>query len=258
MPLIGFVNDEGEKISLDDTWKRESFAGLPVEILFRMHLSYIQEARPDGLTVTGLLGCARKSYLQRTREYYANPRFLYAMFRGTMIHQMLEGTNALYDSGTMMYEKRYHRIIPGTTIDLSGKIDKYIFASRTLADYKTIADAKIPRLARELPPDYIMQANIYKWILEGNGHKVDRIVIHFIGWKYVYTSGQKALLDSSWSNPKWLEIPECAIYTTSMIEDFITHRAKDITRQEMPPPVKPKDRWMCTGCSFNKDVCWPD
>lgn len=257
MPLVGFENDQGERVKFEDAWKLERFGGLPVEVLHKMYLEQLGSNRPDGLSVTNLLGCARKAFLEKRDEFYENPRFMYARFRGTMIHSILEGANQLYKPGEIISENRYFRKIPRTNILLSGKIDKYIVSSQTLEDYKTIDDTKIASLVKELPEDYIWQANIYKWILEGQGLPVRRIRIHFFSFKYCYTSGEENLIQAKWSDPRWEKIPACPIYTKAQVEDFITHRVKDIMRSEMPPVVETGKRWMCMACPFAKTICWP-
>lgn len=257
MGLIGFVNDEGEKLTFEQTWTRESFGGLPVEVLYRIYLNQISDPRPNGLTVTGLLGCARRAFLQRTEPYYANPRFLFALFRGSMVHTILEGTNVLWDPKRIISEVRYHREIPGTGITLSGKIDKYLIEEQRLDDYKTIDDTKVAGLEHTLPEDYVRQTNIYRWLLEGNGLPVKSIRIIFVSFKYVYTTGEICLLGAGWSKPRWARLPEVPMLRMSAIEDLIVHRAKDITRKALPPPIEASGRWMCSSCSF-KDKCQPE
>lgn len=257
MPLIGFVNDEGERLSFEETWKRESFGGLPVEVLYRIYLTQSAESRPDGLTVTSLLGCARKAYLQRTEPYYGNPRFLYALFRGTLIHEMLEGTNSLWDPKRIISEVRFHREIPGTGIVLSGKIDKYLVQEQRLDDYKTIKDKKVPELEKAIPEDYVRQANIYRWILDGNGYPVKSIKIIFVSFDFVYTTGEVCLIEPKWTKPRWARLPTVPMLRMSAIEDLLVHRAKDIVRNTLPPPVEASNRWQCIGCPF-KSHCWPE
>lgn len=257
MPLVGYENDAGDKVTFEECWKRESFGGLPVEILYRIYLTNQSEVRPNGLTVTNLLGCSRKAYLQRREPYYDKPRFLYALFRGTILHSVLEDTNRLYEKGHIVSEKRYHRMVPGTNVDLSGKIDKYNRQTKTLEDYKTTMDDKVSELIRRMPEDYIKQANIYRWIMEANGLPVEQIKIHFFGWKFAYTSGEVSLVDPAWTRPRWERLAACPVLTLPQIEDFVVHRVKDILRSEMPPVVGPDQRWMCRGCPFAKTVCWP-
>lgn len=256
MPLIGFKDDTGKQVTFEECWKLKHFAGLPVEALYRIYLSSTSESRPSGFSVTELLGCARKAHLKKKTEYYENPRFMYALFRGTMLHSILEDTNRLYAPDAIISEKRYHRRVPGTNVDLSGKIDKYVIDEQCLDDYKTIADDKVEDLVKKLPEDYVKQTNIYAWILEGNGIPVKKIKIHFFSWKYCYTTGEKCLIGAGWFKPKWENIPSVPLLKMSQVEDFLVHRVKDVTRTEMPPPIGHDDRWMCQGCAF-KERCWP-
>jgi hypothetical protein len=146
--------------------------------------------------------------------------------------------------------------VPGTNVDLSGKIDKYIIDEQCLDDYKTIADDKVEDLVKKLPEDYIKQTNTYAWILEGNGIPVKKIRIHFFSWKYCYTTGEKCLIGAGWFKPKWENVPSVPLLKLSQVEDFLVHRVKDVTRSEMPPPIGYEDRWMCQGCPF-KETCLP-
>jgi hypothetical protein len=256
LPLIGFENDEGQRLTFNQVWQLQSFAGLPIEVLYRIYLEHLGENRPGWMSVTTLLGCARKAYLKHTKPYYANPRFIYSAFKGTMTHAILEGTNALWAPGTIIAEKRYHRLVPSTDVQLSGKIDKYNVKAQCLEDYKTIDDDKVADLAKTLPEDYIWQTNIYRWILEGNGIPVQSIKIHFFSWKYAYTTGECSLISAKWFSPEWKVIPEVPILRIAQVEDFVRNKVKDVTRQELPPPISADKRFLCKGCAFNKD-CWP-
>jgi CRISPR/Cas system-associated exonuclease Cas4 (RecB family) len=258
MPLIGFESDKGNRVTFDECWKLQRFAGLPVEILYRIYLNTVAGDRPDGLSVTECLGCPRKAYLSKKLPYYENPRFIFARFRGSMVHTVLEETNQMYAPGTIISEKRYERLVPGTKVKLSGKIDKYLIRGKTLEDYKTLDDDRVKKLIESLPEDYIWQANIYKWILEGQGIEVINILIHFISFKYAYTSGEECLIVPKWGKPEWAKIPPCPVYNNSKIEDFLYHKIKDIVRQEMPPVVGPDKRWICPSCPFAKTHCWKD
>jgi len=254
MPLIGFKDDSGNQVTFEEAWKLKSFSGLPTEVLYRIYLSSVSDSRPDGLSVTELLGCTRKAYLKKKVNYYDNPRFMYSLFRGTMCHSILEDTNRLYPPNKIISEKRYHRLVPGTNVNLSGKIDKYIIEDQCLDDYKTIADDKIEDLVKKLPEDYVKQTNIYAWILEGNGIPVKKIRIHFFSWKYCYTTGEKCLIGAGWYKPKWEVIPSVPLLRLSQVEDLLIHRVKDVMRSEIPPPIDADNRWMCQGCAF-KQTC---
>lgn len=258
MPLIGFKDDAGNKVTFEECWKLDRFAGLPVEVLYRIYLTHAHSGRPtDGLSVTELLGCPRKAYYKKRLQYYENPRFSYSLFRGTMVHTILEDINQLYKDDKIISEVRYHRQIPGTNIMLSGKIDKYNVDDQCLEDYKTIDDDKVADLVKKLPEDYIKQTNAYAWIMEGNGIPVKKIKIHFFSYKYCYTTGETCLVGAGWFKPRWETLPDAPLLRMAQVEDFLVHRVKDVTRQELPPPIGPKDRWMCKGCPFS-ETCWPN
>ena len=257
MPLIGFINDHGVRVTFEECWKLPRFAGLPTEVLYRIYLNSISDARPDGLSVTECLGCARRPYLAKREPYYENPRFIYARFRGSMVHSILEDTNKMYKPDTIISEKRYFLKVPGTETTISGKIDKYIIPSQTLEDYKTIDDDRIKKLVVELPEDYIWQSNIYGWLLKAANHIVKNIKIHFFSFKYGYTSGEECLIVAKWGSPEWAKIKPCPVYDHTRIEDFLKHRVRDIMRSEIPPPVGPDKRWICPSCPF-KEKCWKE
>jgi hypothetical protein len=258
VPLIGFIDDHGVQITFEECWRRQRFAGLPVEVLFRIYLNSVSDNRPDGFSVTEILGCPRKAYLSKKEEYFENPRFMYARFRGTMIHSILEDTNKMYKEGEIISEQRFSRKVPRTGVLLSGKIDKYVVPLETLEDYKTIDDDRVKGLVEALPEDYIWQSNSYGWILGAKGYKVRNIKIHFFSFKYGYTSGEECLISPKWGDPKWAKIAPCPVYGHDQIEDFLTHRVKDITRSEIPPVIHPGKRWICPSCPFAKSHCWKE
>lgn len=258
MSLIGFQDDQGVQVSFEKCWTLQRFAGLPVEVLYRIWLNSISDRRPDGLSVTELLGCPRKAYLSKTEEYYENPRFMYSRFRGTMVHSILEDTNKMYAPNTIVSEKRYFLEIPRTNVTISGKIDKYIIPTATLEDYKTIDDDRVKKLVDGLPEDYIWQSNIYGWLLRAANHIVKAIKIHFFSFKYGYTSGEECLISPKWGNPTWAKIPACPVYDQRRIEDFLKHRVKDITRSDIPPIIGPDKRWICPSCPFARTHCWKE
>ena len=62
--------------------------GFPFEVLKGIY-DGINKERPDGLSVTMLLGCPRAVTLEKLTDFYTDPNDDYAAFRGTLVHGLL-------------------------------------------------------------------------------------------------------------------------------------------------------------------------
>ncbi|MBN1667683.1 MAG: hypothetical protein JW862_11365 [Anaerolineales bacterium] len=95
--------------------------------------------RPDdfGLTVTTLLGCARKSRLKKDFEYFSRPRELWWAYRGQLLH----GVAAAYAASDLhaIAERRFTMVLEagGAFVEISGQPDLVYTDTAVLIDYKT-------------------------------------------------------------------------------------------------------------------------
>jgi hypothetical protein len=94
-----------------------SWGGYPFEVLQGIYKQNLGEDRPDGISVTQLLGCARKVHLEKLHEFYGTVESNYAAFRGVIAHSMLEKFKVEHT----VVERRFWRTYRG--IPLSGQLD---------------------------------------------------------------------------------------------------------------------------------------
>jgi hypothetical protein len=155
--------------------------------------------RGDMISPSALKGCTRKLVLERTTDYYAEPKKLYYAVRGSLIHGFLEDID-LPDVST---EKRLYKrfTVGGRELVLSGQIDYYDGAEKAIEDYKTASDKVFYTLFNEgAKPEHILQTNVYRMLCDG-GHlgslegpqvfwPVDRIEIHYVLMNQVITTGR--------------------------------------------------------------------
>jgi hypothetical protein len=144
----------------------------PLPIISRMFTEYTNKA-PSASQIAG--GAYRRSVLERIISFYAKPRQLMAMLRGTLIHAGLQGT--ILEGTKVVTEKRWTSQVPGTEFVISGAVDVYYPEHRRLEDYKTCQN--IPSVMKE---EHVFQLAVYCWLLRWNNMQVDKAVIDYISW----------------------------------------------------------------------------
>lgn len=93
-----------------------------------------------GLTITTLLGCARKHRLQETEPYLLKPSELWWAYRGQLMHTVA-AAYARDDPGALA-ERRFSLVVAGAVI--SGQPDLVLVDRRHLIDFKTTANVPGP------------------------------------------------------------------------------------------------------------------
>lgn len=122
MPQIGWIDPaDGKKRFFDEALAEAeaygSWGGYPYEVLLGIYKQNQGEDRPDGISVTQLLGCARKNHLEKLGEFYGTVESNYAAFRGVIAHAMLEKFKAEHT----VVERRFWRTY--RNIPISGQLD---------------------------------------------------------------------------------------------------------------------------------------
>lgn len=133
---IGWIDPaDGKKRSFEEALAEAeaygSWAGWPYEVLLGIYKQSRGEDRPDGISVTQLLGCARKVHLDKLNEFYGTVESNYAAFRGVIAHSMLEKFKAEHT----IVERRLWRIHRG--IPMSGQLDYVGLTVEGIADNST-------------------------------------------------------------------------------------------------------------------------
>ena len=234
MSIIGFKNsDTREQQSFTDYYRycRDvKEITLPLEILEVIIKSLLKskEERPKEITTTEIIGCLRSSYIKKTTDYYVYPEDLYYIFRGQIVHSILEETKA------EIKEKRFYNKING--IGFSGKIDSY--NKGVLIDYKTTK--QVPKYGK-VYPHHDLQLNIYKYLMEKEGIKVNALNLIYIS------------MDSCKKIPVLLrEEKEVEVFLVEKLG--ILHTA--LKKKEFPS-VESYSQWECNYCDEDvKSLCY--
>jgi CRISPR/Cas system-associated exonuclease Cas4 (RecB family) len=185
----------------------------------------------EGISVTTMLSCLRKSALERRHDAYVDPKQLYHAFRGQLFHALAE----LGRPEGCIVEKRFARTIAGLTI--SGQPDLIWPEHRLLIDFKSTRR----RPPREPYPHHALQVNLYRWLIEPV-HEVDRLEI-----VYMDMDGARRL-------PVPLMEPRKVTAT-------LVARARSLggalNGGELPSRAGPDGLWQCSWCPFPAR-CWPE
>lgn len=245
--LQGLINLRGEEVpfaEVDISRGRELF-GMPplvLELIIKLELENWHRKNPDQITVSDLLICLREAWLRRKWRYFANPRDLWFLFRGSVTHAILEKC----ESPGWIKERRVWKEVPGTGIEISGQVDAYEPETRTLVDHKTARDWKVRKLANgeKEDPHYRWQLSIYRWLLAGGRDEqgslvnlpVERAEVYHISFAEVATS----IVD---------------LYTLEETEEFLRPRVIELgnaLRDGTPPPIRPEVRALWNGAKCKK------
>lgn len=155
MPQIGWLDPatgQGESFEhwLAQAEQHGEALGFPYEVLLGMYRQEKGDHRPNGITVTQLLGCARSVYLRGSDDYFAPAESGYDAFRGVIGHAMLEKAQ---HPGAIV-ERRFWRMYRGEAI--SGQLDKFMVID---------ADGNPSRAMTEAWSDYLDKMFAYEQAL---------------------------------------------------------------------------------------------
>ena len=284
MPLKGFLrndaNGEQVKVSLEDAVKNPQWFNLPVVILVGIIKS--TQYRGDSISATTLTGCQRRTYWERTEDFYVAPQDLaYKAFRGQMIHTILEslvqqpvqmpgeeGVNIELAIRKAMLsfipEMRFRRTMDlgdGSTVEVSGQLDLLEIVANANAckpmviihDYKTAEPYAVTKIAKEgLDADHVYQVNFYRWIVDPY-YTVIGAVLNYIGYGFTAMSGSLAKFRRMGRDYQ-VEMPGVPLWSE---EDFLaktvpmvrTMRSAFIDRV-IPPADGGIGGWRCHSCPF--------
>lgn len=230
--IKGFICNhryKGDKISFEDclscSLTKEKTCHFSYQLI-KAIISNIKELRED-ITVTGILNCIRKTYLDKVEDYYTTLESLYYAFRGTVFHAKLEKQA----DDNIISEERYYVDVDG--IQVSGKIDSIIKETKTLLDYKTTE--AIPKYDKPWG-SHGLQTNIYRWILFKNGIEIEKIIISYMDMK----------------NVKEIEVD---LMPLQEVEDYVYGKVKILNdafnNKKIPAAEK---GWICNYCA-HVDKC---
>lgn len=136
---------------------------------------------------------------------------------GTAMHKVLE----VNTDPNVITEERYYVRVNGRLAEwnISGQIDLYDPATKTLYDYKVCS---VWRKILGAGPEWEHQMNVNAWLMENNGIQVDRLVIVaiFRDW-----SRTEAMRSKDENYPKgWAEKFEIEVWSAAQQEQYIRDR----------------------------------
>lgn len=141
--------------------------------------------------------CERQVYLERFFDFWETPRRRYWPHRGTVIHALIERTDARMAHHGWLQELRMHvrleyRDLPAPLfdddgkwtgdfhstnhlcIDVGGTTDGYNYIDESLVDFKSLSDMKLPgffagkdggEYSPMIKDAHVLQTNIYAWMI---------------------------------------------------------------------------------------------
>ena len=142
MPMAGFICDaEDMPVTIEACLACARTGALPgCHQTAPVIAGIVRGLRPDdfGLTVTTLIGCARKARLMKESRYWLKPAQSYWAFRGQMIH----GIAAQYadEADQIIAERRFTMTVEtlaGQCVEVTGQPDLVLVDQKMIYDFKT-------------------------------------------------------------------------------------------------------------------------
>lgn len=191
---------------------------------------------PNRPSVTQLTkDCLRQIVIQDRNDYWVSPRKNWYAFRGTLIHQVLEGSMPS-DGWKEVYYSRELELSDGRTIRIASKVDKVLLDKLLIRDYKTTR--RLPTKKTGAYGKHELQLNIYRWI-----------------WWPIFHADKLRLQYIDMTGTKQVKVP---LMDIEEVEEFLKQRALAYAIALESPDVPPKEynskNWECRYCDV-QDIC---
>lgn len=246
MPQIGWIDNKGKNVLFEDALvvaeKEGSWADMPFEILSLIKEQVTQE-RPDDISVTQLLGCPRKVFLEASTDFFVPPMDNWPAARGSLVHAIL----APHGGDRATTEKRIEREHRG--IKISGQPDTVRTIGsgkkKVLKDYKTTA--KLPYYDSAYP-SHRTQVSIYRWLLDLDPRFTDLEIV------YLAMDGVKTIALKKGGTTSYGRQIENQVMSDEEVEQFLDDKLMVLAaqRKENRPvrysEVPEEDLWQCAYC----------
>jgi CRISPR/Cas system-associated exonuclease Cas4 (RecB family) len=253
MAQIGWLSDNGQEVSFEGALAiseaEGSWNGMPHEVLMLIREQVTKE-RPDGISVTQLLGCPRKVFLEKTNDWFSRPADNWPAMRGTLVHSLLEQTGGQNSEVEVRYEKTYK----GVTI--SGQPDSVRTLGsgkrRLLRDWKSTN--KLPYYDNAYS-SHKLQTNIYRWLMDLDPRFTEIEIV------YISMEGVKAIPLKKGGTTRYGRQIENQVMTNEEVEAYLDDRLMTLDAQNkaqrpvMYDKVDEDDLWNCQFCPV-KPVCY--
>ncbi len=253
MAQIGWQSDQGKNVlfaeALTISEAEGSWNSIPHEILVLIKEQVTKE-RPEGISVTQLLGCPRKVFLEKTNDWFSHPIENWPSLRGTLVHSLLEQTGGQNAEVEVRYEREYK----GVTI--SGQPDSVRVLGhgkrRLIRDWKSTA--KLPYYDSAYS-SHQLQTNIYRWLLELDPRFTEIEIV------YISMEGVKAIPLKKGGTTRYGRPIANQVMTDEQVEAYLDERLFTLYNQNttgIPLPyhkVDEEDLWNCAFCPV-KSICY--
>lgn len=254
MPLVGFISADGSSGPglRDGKWyfadalaeaERPGSTAFPQPYPVLKGIMDANQDRGDYISVTSILHCARNEFLKRRESYFEAPEKLYAAWRGTMFHALLEK----HKSEASLTEVKTIRNYKG--VDIGGTYDSLRVYND--GEYTIVEDWKTTENLPKWGPysTHVQQINLYRWLLGLDPKKVKLVITYFNMTGFV----SLPLKDGSgpWRGGK---APTNQVWSDSQVEEFLDNRlfilrASLDTNIPMPyVKVAEDEKWLCDYC----------
>lgn len=252
-PQIGWIDTNNKNVLFDDALKiakqEGSWANTPYEILILTRVQ-VEKERPDSISVTQLLGCARKVFLEANNDYYISPADNWPAVRGSIIHAMLETVDDDRSDTEVRYEREHRGVkISGQpdTVRVIGSGKK-----KKIVDWKTTA--KLPFYDTAWL-SHRQQVSIYRWLLGLEARFTDLSIV------YLAMDGYKEIFLKKGGTTKHGRSIVSEVMSDEEVETFLDDRLMvlDAQRKAGKPisysNVPEADLWQCNYCPV-RPVCY--
>lgn len=259
---VGYLFDGKKHHTFDDCVNKCTNKCLPEPVLNVMFETLrTDHHKGNYISATALQGCMRKTYLERTRDYYIRPSDRhYDSLRGSLIHETLSRQPSNY-----IVEQDFYYDFDG--VRLFGRVDLYNKDTKRISDFKTTKDLGFDYILKGGKPkkDHVWQANIYKFLLEKGklntsknqqtelfdlpSYKTDEIEIIYMCMKGAAATGAiYRTLDRGAVNEHLIK--SVPVLDNDRIEEYIRERIfilnDAFTKDVMPPPPDTDtQKWLC-------------
>jgi len=227
------------------------------------------------ISVTQLTGgCKRKSFLERTVDYYVEPDKKLPTFRGTLVHSVVEEAKSLrLKRAKWILEE--HLELPVSTKSgswtLSGTLDAYDPGRKTIYDIKTLQDYAVGKMikgenegtwSKHISDAYVKQLNLYRYMAhELKRFKVNRLRLQVIGFGRLFLTGTSVKYGTK-KDLQVYTVPDVPILPKETVEEWIQSEGDQWYRilfEHAAAPVRDEDyKWLCKICQFYQTEYCPN
>lgn len=236
------------------------------------------ERRVSVTWLTG--GCKRKTLLERVLPFYAEPNDRLALFRGKLIHSLVEDCAEAVEGVSDKWIIEAKMELPMVTASgewmLVGKLDAGDIPRKTLYDIKTFQDYAIMKMvtgtvggtwSEHYQDQYVLQLNIYRYMAREVLEKIfERLRLQMIGFgQFVITGADEQIVTIKKGFKQTKDpytIPDIPILPDEVVTGWIEEEGEQwiqILYEGRKAPIRDIGwEWLCKYCQFYQTKHCPD